>query len=260
MPVNPAIVGAGIGLAGQLINAGSTRKNNQSQQNHALAMQRLQNAQNVNFWNMQNEYNSPSAQMQRLKDAGLNPNLVYGASAPGNSAGQVHAASPQAWQPKAPQFELGSVMDTYFNIAMQSAQLDNVKAINNKIQAETQAIVSQGAIKGAEANYAEKYFRERSEIQQFNRDDKYLDLQVKGQGQEARMAQEEERIQNVFQQQRLDLKIKNAIDTGKSLDNVLKQLDVDLKKNGINPNDPVVMRVIGRLVSQFFNLSTFKFK
>ena len=30
----------------------------------------------------QNEYNSPKAQMSRLAAAGLNPNLVYGSSAP----------------------------------------------------------------------------------------------------------------------------------------------------------------------------------
>ena len=39
--------------------------------------------QNVNFWNMQNKYNTPLAQMQRFKDAGLNPNLIYGKGTPG---------------------------------------------------------------------------------------------------------------------------------------------------------------------------------
>lgn len=40
----------------------------------------------IAFWNMQNEYNSPVAQMQRLKEAGLNPMLVYGSgSVDGNS-------------------------------------------------------------------------------------------------------------------------------------------------------------------------------
>lgn len=47
-----------------------------------------QNDWNIESWNMQNEYNSPSAQMQRLRDAGLNPNLMYS----GN--GSVAEASP----------------------------------------------------------------------------------------------------------------------------------------------------------------------
>lgn len=35
-------------------------------------------AYNEELWAKQNEYNSPAAQMQRLKEAGLNPNLMYG--------------------------------------------------------------------------------------------------------------------------------------------------------------------------------------
>lgn len=49
--------------------------------------------QNVEFWKMQNKYNLPSAQMQRLKDAGLNPNLIYGSS-PAGAGGNAGAISP----------------------------------------------------------------------------------------------------------------------------------------------------------------------
>lgn len=38
-----------------------------------------ENIQNQwDMWNATNEYNSPEAQMERYKDAGLNPNLIYG--------------------------------------------------------------------------------------------------------------------------------------------------------------------------------------
>lgn len=40
---------------------------------------------NVEMWKMQNEYNSPKAQMQRFKEAGLNPNLIYGKGTAGNA-------------------------------------------------------------------------------------------------------------------------------------------------------------------------------
>ena len=40
---------------------------------------------NVEMWKMQNEYNNPKNQMQRFKDAGLNPNLMYGKGTPGNA-------------------------------------------------------------------------------------------------------------------------------------------------------------------------------
>lgn len=37
------------------------------------------------MWHLQNEYNTPSAQMARLKEAGLNPNLAYGSVSSGNA-------------------------------------------------------------------------------------------------------------------------------------------------------------------------------
>lgn len=37
-----------------------------------------QNQINIANWQMQNEYNHPAKQMERLKEAGLNPNLIYG--------------------------------------------------------------------------------------------------------------------------------------------------------------------------------------
>ena len=37
------------------------------------------------MWNKSNEYNSPAAQMARMKQAGLNANLMYGSISPGNT-------------------------------------------------------------------------------------------------------------------------------------------------------------------------------
>ena len=54
-----------------------------------------ENQANIDFWNMQNAYNSPAAQMERYQAAGLNPNLIYGQS---NTADQVTAASSPNYQ------------------------------------------------------------------------------------------------------------------------------------------------------------------
>ena len=54
------------------------------------------------FWNMNNAYNHPVQQMKRLREAGLNPNLVYGSgSVVGNTAGM----------PSVPHHQVGSVPD-----------------------------------------------------------------------------------------------------------------------------------------------------
>lgn len=46
-----------------------------------------QNAYQWDFWHANNDYNSPKSQMQRLEEAGLNPNLVYG------NGGATHQAT-----------------------------------------------------------------------------------------------------------------------------------------------------------------------
>lgn len=47
----------------------------------------------VEMWHMQNAYNSPQAQMERFKAAGLNPHLIYGQGNSGNASGapEYHA-------------------------------------------------------------------------------------------------------------------------------------------------------------------------
>lgn len=52
------------------------------------------NAQELAMWNLNNEYNSPAQQMKRLKDAGLNPALVYGTGS--SVATGVSKSAPQA--------------------------------------------------------------------------------------------------------------------------------------------------------------------
>lgn len=100
--ITNAIGGAGAGFlaggpAGALIGAGvgglmgySQDATNEANRKAA----REANAQNVAYWNMQNDYNSPVAQMARLKEAGLNPMLVYGGgNVTGNSASAISSAN-----------------------------------------------------------------------------------------------------------------------------------------------------------------------
>lgn len=77
--IGEGAIGAGIGMIGSAI---SQRQN----YNYSKKLMELQYQQNLDLWNKQNEYNAPSAQMQRLRAAGLNPNLVYGGSVSGNSS------------------------------------------------------------------------------------------------------------------------------------------------------------------------------
>lgn len=81
------IVGAGINYLGQQ----STNKAN-------LDLAKMQNDWNEHMWNQNNLYNSPSAQVQRLIEAGINPlgqNFTSYQSSPVQSADMANQQSPQ---------------------------------------------------------------------------------------------------------------------------------------------------------------------
>lgn len=72
-------IGAGIGMIGSAISQAQNYK-------YSKKLMELQYQQNLDLWNKQNDYNAPTAQMQRLQAAGLNPNLIYGSNVVGNSS------------------------------------------------------------------------------------------------------------------------------------------------------------------------------
>lgn len=63
---------------------GTTSESQKNVQQAALAQ--YQNAYDYMMWEKQNAYNSPATQMQRFREAGLNPNLAYQMGNPGNAS------------------------------------------------------------------------------------------------------------------------------------------------------------------------------
>lgn len=84
-------------------------------------------------YHMANEYNHPLQQMERLRQAGLNPNLVYGkgaettaASIRGASAGGGSQPAPQhSWDPGL-QGIAQNAINSFQDVALKQAQTDNI--------------------------------------------------------------------------------------------------------------------------------------
>lgn len=119
---------SGIGqLAGNYFGYKGQKEANKT--NIQLAEQARQH--DISMWNAQNAYNTPAMQMQRMKEAGLNPNLVYG-----SGAGQTTASPP----PKAPvpqvdnelaslaQMSITPMISLYQDWQVKKAQIDNLQA------------------------------------------------------------------------------------------------------------------------------------
>lgn len=98
----------------------------EAEQEYADAVYEKQKRDARADWERQNEYNHPLEQMNRLRQAGLNPNLVYGKGAD-NTAGVIAQAS----QPKVnftPSQLPQQILSLAQNLRLQKAQTDNVAA------------------------------------------------------------------------------------------------------------------------------------
>lgn len=88
--------------------------------------------QDLDDWHMQNQYNSPAQQMQRLREAGLNPHLVYGGGAD-NTAVMVRGSSVPTNSSMAPPPAInplqnaGSMVAEYLQAKQTTQVTDNLK-------------------------------------------------------------------------------------------------------------------------------------
>lgn len=126
-------------LGGSFVSGLVTARGARKQFKNQLQLQQNEFENNREMWNLQNEYNTPSAQIQRLDDAGLNPRLIYGNGTA--STGQASGA-PSYSAPNAPNygqaFNEASVvaLDAISNLlqrqeSLKSQRLDNaMKAVD----------------------------------------------------------------------------------------------------------------------------------
>lgn len=158
-----AIIVAGIlGLVGSVIGAGvsaSVAKKNVQAQKEANStnvrlneennekskeLQELAYQQNVEQWNRENEYNLPANQMQRFKDAGLNPNLIYSQGSTSASSPTMTYSAPRPSQVAAPNYQnidLSGIVNALVSIPNMIAQSQllpyQVASAKNQVEQST---------------------------------------------------------------------------------------------------------------------------
>lgn len=134
---------------GQLASNVATNIGNVRQQREAFK-------NNLAMWHLQNEYNHPTQQMNRLREAGINPRLMYGAGGGPAASGTAH----QLPKYQAPRMDWRMDMPN----VLQSLNLYSdvkVKA------AQTDLLNEQKRLAGAQASYYEDIADNR--VQRFAR-------------------------------------------------------------------------------------------
>lgn len=167
-------------------------------------------------WEKQNQYNSPEQQMNRLRQAGLNPNLVYGKGADNTAMAISRTTStpPQAIAPKRDMsgrlMNVASAANDFGQTLGNYYQTQNIQAQTDNLYAQNALLAKEGYLKDAELvdkTYSGKH--------------KEFDLNLK-----------QSLKDNIIEKSRLD-NVKTRADTQYTLDeNERKKLSssLDLKK------------------------------
>lgn len=135
-----AAAGIGSNVAQTIANSNLNKKNRAWQEK----MYDQQYQRNVELWKLQNAYNTPAEQVKRLRQAGLNPNLLYGnGSAATGNAGEISAADVPSTPTSVPyDFSqasngLASGLAMYQNWRMNELNMDKVRSQTENINANT---------------------------------------------------------------------------------------------------------------------------
>lgn len=125
------IISGLLGIGTNILNAGSQARQNYMNRAWQEKMYGIQRRDALTDQAFMNEYNSPAAQMARLRAAGLNPNLVYGSGGATQQSAPVRSANAN-YEGKAPQFDLSPVaqaLTMMYDIQKKTAETDQIKAM-----------------------------------------------------------------------------------------------------------------------------------
>ena len=155
-PDQQALLSSSTQLAGQAINAYSGAQQNKKQRQWSRDMYDLQRTHALEDWTRMNEYNSPEAQMRRLKGAGLNPNLVYGTGAVANNTQAVRSSQPQSYTPQPIKVDLSSIGDSinmYNEIKTRNLQNSKLQKQNELMEQNKLLAAAKTAVELEKAGY-----------------------------------------------------------------------------------------------------------
>ena len=121
-----------------------------------------------------NRYNSPKQQMQRLAEAGLNPNLVYGSGASAGTAGaSLEPArldnNPENYRSNAMDYVNGVVnaVNAYYNVRSQQQSIRNAEAAEALTRAKENSQVLRNSLEEKTAAYKVETLAAKTMQEQF---------------------------------------------------------------------------------------------
>lgn len=246
----PAVI-SGVGsLVGSIFGKKSTDSANKTN----IELAKYQNDWNLAQWNRENEYNLPINQMMRLKEAGLNPNLVYGSGASTLAASSPKAAGASVRPYTGFNLGIGDAVNSYVSVsrmAKENALADSQVQVNNQQQLESAQRIAESASREAsnkfdlglkrklESTQLEAALENLNQVRNSNevsrKQQKLMDLEIEMMPLKRRLTEKQIR--------QLDAAVYKM-----SLDSNLLEFERDLNKIGLRKEDPWYFRILNKML------------
>ena len=263
MPVLPALIAGGASLIGGAVNAFSQGSQNRASRQFEREQYERQYNNNLEFWRMQNAYNDPSAQMQRLRDANLNPNMVYGqnSGAASGNAQQIKTPSVQSAQFTNPQFGdalingANSAINQYYDTQIKKAQHDNLRVDNtvkwmearykadqsnrSRFDLQLSKDIRKWSMDAARENARKIEIGNNFQLSEWERRDAANAQYIR--------SETEKILASKVGRRRAEQDIRNM-----KKDGVLKDMEIELRKYGLTPSSPYYIQMIARMVDEYY--------
>jgi hypothetical protein len=204
-----ALAGAAGSVIGNQINANATNNANQDQIGANLDLYKLQRADALTDWDKQNSYNSPAQQMRRFKEAGLNPNLIYGQMTNAPVIRSTDAKAPNIVAPRIDPNTIGNTISQYYDLKQQDLTIQNQEKALALTQAQTNKVE-------ADAKYQDMFNQKFADTMPYQYEESYQKSRLVGKQVDNIMAdiRNKDTI-NPLQQQKIAEEIKTIINTRK---------------------------------------------
>jgi hypothetical protein len=265
-------ISAGSNILGQGLNLWQNERQNRKSREFSREMYGRQYQDEISFWNMQNAYNDPKEQMRRLREAGLNPALMYGGAGSGaaGQASSMHSPGAMAAKHETTDFsQLGGIVNQYQQaglMAKQGAVMDSQVLMN----------IEKAALIGSQKDRSKFDLRIDSELEDVSKQIKRetLDnLRTRNKflltEEERRVAMHAKNLEKATEQiAQSRYRTKNILPKeARRIDNQIadiyqskemKRYENNMRKKGLSFRDPRMWRVLSTVVDAVFEGKTNK--
>lgn len=215
-------------------------------------------SKDLEMWNRQNAYNDPLAQMLRMRQAGLNPNMVYGggSSGAGGQAAQMPRYNAPTLNYAYNPIDFTSVIGMYQDFRIKQATLNNLKAQEENIRARTVSEASRNTLLGAQGEIAQT----KAWTTEYQAPYQNAIVHNQAQASEAKLRQEWQKVQLMNQeeiQRNLSMEYMKKRMTLSDIEAEKKQAEtlfLDMRnewmKMGVTTSDNMLIRVMVRMMNE----------